>query len=85
MRFNWEQVIGTGGVDLTDSYDEQSSDALYQDHPRSVPPGMPTDPGDDKGSPPLRWDLNTQVTPPRYPTSAAPLTRTSPRLRAYKS
>lgn len=47
MGFDWEQVIGTNGVGLVDAYDEQASDALYQNHPRSVPPGMPIDPGDD--------------------------------------
>ena len=48
MGFNWEQVLGTGGVDLTGTYDNRASDALYQDHPRSFPPGMPIDPGGDR-------------------------------------
>ncbi|MEU6263745.1 hypothetical protein [Saccharopolyspora shandongensis] len=32
MGFDWERVLGTNGVGLTDVYEEQASDALYQDH-----------------------------------------------------
>lgn len=47
MGFNWEQVLGTTGVGLADAYDEQASDALYQDHPTAAPPGAPVDEGDE--------------------------------------
>lgn len=46
MGFDWEQVLGTSGVRLADAYDEQASDALYQDHPTAAPPGSPVDEGD---------------------------------------
>ncbi|GAB3252469.1 hypothetical protein [Arthrobacter pigmenti] len=47
MGFDWEEVLGTNGVDLADAYDEQASDALYQGHPRAAP-GTPVGPGDEK-------------------------------------
>ncbi|MDN5726882.1 MAG: hypothetical protein L0G99_13275 [Propionibacteriales bacterium] len=47
MGFNWIQVLGAGVVDFAVDYDEQASDVLCLDRPRSVPPGMPVDPGDD--------------------------------------
>lgn len=53
MGFNWEQVLGAGGVDLAGAYDESASDALYLDHPRAFPPGMPVDPGDDNFTSPF--------------------------------
>lgn len=53
MGFNWEQVIGATDAGLADAYDEQASDALYQDHPRSAPPGSPVDPGDERVSLPF--------------------------------
>lgn len=48
MGFDWEQVLGATGVRLADVYDEQTSDALYQDHPTAAPPGTPVDEGDEK-------------------------------------
>jgi hypothetical protein len=53
MGFNWEQVLGATGTDLCDAYDEQASDALYQDHPRSAPSGSPIDLGDKRISLPF--------------------------------
>lgn len=47
MGFDWESILGTSGADLAGVYDEQASDALYQDHPRAAPPGSPVDSGDD--------------------------------------
>jgi hypothetical protein len=47
MGFNWEQVLGTKGADLSDAYDQSASDALYQDHPSAAPPASPEDPGDE--------------------------------------
>lgn len=47
MGIDWEQVLGASGVGLADAYDEQASDALYQDHPTAAPPRAPVDPGDD--------------------------------------
>ncbi|MEU7317901.1 hypothetical protein [Streptomyces sp. NPDC007083] len=48
MGFDWEQVLGTSGASLADAYDEQASDMLHQDRPRTVQPGLPTDVGDEK-------------------------------------
>ncbi|XKH54433.1 hypothetical protein LG284_05435 [Citricoccus nitrophenolicus] len=49
MGFDWEEVLGVEGEDdLQKAYDQTTTDALYQDHPRSVPPGCPVDPGDDE-------------------------------------
>ncbi|WP_314191771.1 hypothetical protein [uncultured Arthrobacter sp.] len=53
MGFNWEQVLGTTGEGLSDAYDEHAADALYQDHPRSAPPGSLADFGDEKVSLPF--------------------------------
>lgn len=48
MAFIWEQVLATTGMGLSDAYDEQASDALYQDHPRAAPPGSAVDVGDER-------------------------------------
>jgi len=47
MGFNWEQVLGTKGADLSNTYDQRTSDALYQDQPGAAPPASPEDPGDE--------------------------------------
>ena len=47
LTFNWEQVLGTKGAGLSDTYDQSASDALYQDHPSAAPPASPEDPGDE--------------------------------------
>ena len=46
MGFNWEQVFGTKGAGLSDTYDQSASDALYQDQPSAAPQASPEDPGD---------------------------------------
>lgn len=48
MGIDWEQILGASGARLADGYDEQASDALYQDHPTAAPPGDRIDPGDDE-------------------------------------
>ncbi|WP_314191893.1 hypothetical protein [uncultured Arthrobacter sp.] len=47
MGFNWEQVLGTKGAGLSDTYDQSASDALYQDHLSAAPPAGPEDLGDE--------------------------------------
>lgn len=53
MGFNWEQVLAAEGTGMAEAYDEQASDALYQDHPRSAPPGSLVDHGEEKVSLPF--------------------------------
>ena len=48
MGFDWEEILDANGDELPSAYDETASDALYQDHPRAAPGGVPADPGDDE-------------------------------------